>query len=178
MLVNVCDECGRVVDINAKRCSYCGCPIDTSFHDGNSATISNNTPNTNPVQTPCHNAVSPETVRIENTNSKQSVGFGEAIKLYYLNYLNFKGTATRSEFWWVILYQLLISCVLGVLTLCVPPAVYISILFTLTHEIPYLALTARRLHDVGKPTSYLLFFFLPIAGPFVVIYYALQPSSN
>lgn len=178
MLVNVCDECGRVIDINAKRCSYCGCPVETTFHDSNSATVPSNAPITAAITTSAqasyHNAASPDV----DSNSTQSVRFGEAVRNYYLNYLNFKGKSTRSEFWWAFLYQLLISCIISVLTLCIPYAGFLSIVFTLTHEIPYLALTARRLHDVGKPTSCLLFFFLPIAGPFVVIYYALQPSIN
>ena len=50
------------------------------------------------------------------TNEKlqiKKIGFGEAIKSYFSNLFNFNGRATRSEFWWVIPFYLLI-CILQI----------------------------------------------------------------
>jgi len=36
------------------------------------------------------------------------IGFGEAIGLFYGNYVNFKGRASRAEYWWPTLMQLIV----------------------------------------------------------------------
>jgi uncharacterized membrane protein YhaH (DUF805 family) len=38
--------------------------------------------------------------------------FGEAVRRFYGNYVNADGRAQRSAYWWVMLYQLIIYCVL------------------------------------------------------------------
>jgi len=40
--------------------------------------------------------------------------FGEAVGLFYRNYVNFEGRASRSEFWWPFLMQLLVYVALFV----------------------------------------------------------------
>jgi len=45
------------------------------------------------------------------------MGFGEAVRLFYGNYLNAEGRAQRSAYWWVVLYQFIIAMVLAVVIL-------------------------------------------------------------
>ena len=40
------------------------------------------------------------------------MGFGEAVRQFYGNYVNAEGRAQRSAYWWVLLYQLIIYSVL------------------------------------------------------------------
>lgn len=40
---------------------------------------------------------------------RPSVSFSQAIKMGFANYANFKGRASRSEFWWWYLFQALVS---------------------------------------------------------------------
>ena len=40
---------------------------------------------------------------------RPSVGFSQAIKMGFANYANFKGRASRSEFWWWYLFQALVA---------------------------------------------------------------------
>lgn len=35
----------------------------------------------------------------------RKIGFGEAVKSFFKNYVNFSGRATRSEYWWVYLFN-------------------------------------------------------------------------
>ena len=37
------------------------------------------------------------------TNEKQNIDIVMAIKLFFVNYFNFSGRASRAEFWWVYL---------------------------------------------------------------------------
>nr|WP_238989630.1 DUF805 domain-containing protein [Staphylococcus sp. MI 10-1553] len=88
------------------------------------------------------------------------VGFVEAFKLFWTNYVNFKGRSRRSEYWWVMLWHVIIivpAFILGVILLFVPilgwiisVILFIAIgLYSLATIIPNLALTVRRFHDVG-----------------------------
>ncbi|WP_206184371.1 DUF805 domain-containing protein [Staphylococcus cornubiensis] len=88
------------------------------------------------------------------------VGFVEAFKLYWTNYVNFKGRSRRSEYWWVMLWHVIITVpatILGFILLFIPIAGWIvaAILFlaiglySLATIIPNLSLTVRRFHDVG-----------------------------
>lgn len=88
------------------------------------------------------------------------VGFVEAFKLYWTNYVNFKGRSRRSEYWWVMLWHLIITIpalFLGVVLMFIPVLgwivaviLFLAIgLYGLATIIPNLALTVRRFHDVG-----------------------------
>lgn len=45
----------------------------------------------------------------------RKIGFGEAVKLFFKNYVNFNGRATRSEYWWVYLFNIIVYTVLSIL---------------------------------------------------------------
>ena len=61
-----------------------------------------------------------------------------AIKLFFVNYFNFSGRASRAEFWWVYLALTIIGFV---------PLV--GIFIQLVTFIGLISLTSRRLQDVG-----------------------------
>lgn len=84
---------------------------------------------------------------------KYGCSFTEAIKRFYKKYAVFRGRASRSEYWFVVLFYSLVSLAAIVLAVIAPPlAVIISIafiLFCLASIVPSFALYARRLHDVN-----------------------------
>lgn len=84
---------------------------------------------------------------------KYGCSFTEAIKRFYKKYAVFSGRASRSEYWFVVLFYSLVSLAAIVLAAIAPPlAVIIGIvliLFCLASIVPSLALYARRLHDVN-----------------------------
>ncbi|UXR71401.1 MULTISPECIES: DUF805 domain-containing protein [unclassified Staphylococcus] len=95
------------------------------------------------------------------------VGFVEAFKLFWTNYVNFKGRSRRSEYWWMQLWHVLITVsasVIAVITLFVPvvgPIISVILwlliaVYSLAVIIPNLALLVRRFHDRSKTM------FLPI----------------
>ena len=45
------------------------------------------------------------------TNEKKNIDMVMAIKLFFVNYFNFSGRASRAEFWWVYLALTLIAIV-------------------------------------------------------------------
>ena len=72
------------------------------------------------------------------TNEKQNIDIVMALKLFFANYFNFSGRASRAEFWWVYLALTIIGFV---------PLV--GIFIQLVTFIGLISLTSRRLQDVG-----------------------------
>ena len=76
---------------------------------------------------------------------QQQVNFTDAVKSFFTNFANFNGRARRSEFWFAIIFIMMINTTLpffGMQTL----ASIVSIVVLL----PLLALQCRRLHDIGR----------------------------
>lgn len=102
-------------------------------------------------------------------------GFGESIARFYSNYVNFSGRATRSEYWWVLLFQMLVYISLIVAFVGTAgmtdfsgggdfSGIAISLitaggLFALLNILPSWALQARRFHDLGQ-TGWLVLVFV------------------
>lgn len=86
---------------------------------------------------------------------------------YYLdvlkNYVGFEGRARRKEYWMFVLFNYLIITALvffGMLT----KITFFSALYYLAVLIPSLAVSVRRLHDIGKGGVWLLIAFIPLIG--------------
>jgi uncharacterized membrane protein YhaH (DUF805 family) len=88
------------------------------------------------------------------------MSFGEAIKSVFSKYATFSGRARRSEFWYFYLFYILVASGLSFLSLMIPIAKYLYILFGLGVFLPYTAVTVRRLHDIGKSGWILLIFMV------------------
>lgn len=119
--------------------------------------------------------------------------FGEAVKRYFKKYTIFSGRASRSEYWWVALFNTLVAlvavAVMGIggafnlepnsteMPPGVVPGVLLLIVYGLATFIPNLALTVRRLHD-GYFSGWLyLLAFVPFVGSLVLLILVLMPSS-
>ncbi|MCC5945694.1 MAG: DUF805 domain-containing protein [Bernardetiaceae bacterium] len=79
---------------------------------------------------------------------------------YYLkvlqNYANFKGRARRSEYWYFVLFSIIISVVLAIIEQFLGIGDILSNLYSLAIFIPSLAVAVRRMHDVGKSGWFIL----------------------
>lgn len=72
------------------------------------------------------------------------------------NYVNFSGRATRTEYFSVLVSILFLFIIAGILLIIPFFGTIIFVLYTLAVILPLLAVSARRLHDVGKPAWYIL----------------------
>ena len=156
-----CKFCGNRIDDNSVFCSVCGKRLTSEESSSKPEVTVNSEVYTNEeeiiIEKPTENAVRPP----------KSVTFLQAIKSLYVNYTNFSGRAVKSEYWYVCLYNLIIQLSLWVLPL--PDAV--GLVWSIIHAIPGLALSIRRLHDTGRSGNYVWISFIPIAGPFIFIYF-------
>ena len=101
------------------------------------------------------------------------MSFFDAIKSYFKNYATFKGRARRSEFWFTVLFTFLVSAALSIIfpgptemvwDMEVEQTSAAQNLWSLATLVPSLAVTWRRLHDVGRSGKYFFFILIPIAG--------------
>lgn len=126
-----CRNCGSLVSDDAKFCMRCGANLDNGY-------AQNYNRDDMPVR---------------------AIGFGEAIESYFKNYVNFSGRATRSEYWYAYLFNLIIGLVLSAFqtgfslsgnnTLYNTFAV-VSVIYSLAVFLPSLSVAVRRFHDAGK----------------------------
>ena len=103
------------------------------------------------------------------------MNFKNAIKTCLKDkYANFKGRASRSEFWFFYLF-LVIGYAITISTMFISIKLFIGILsiFILAMIIPSIAVTVRRLHDINKSG---LFILLPL--PFEIMERLLEKSSE
>lgn len=95
--------------------------------------------------------------------------FVESIKTCFGKYATFTGRATRSEYWWWVLLNFVLSFI---------PVV--NFIWGLATLIPSLAVGARRLHDIGKSGWFQLLALVPIANLYLIYLFICegQPNDN
>lgn len=107
--------------------------------------------------------------------------FGESIRkvLSQQNYCNFKGRASRAEFWWFYLFTLLVSWGLAFLGQLFWQGFFMSVsgVFSLAMLLPTLGLTWRRLHDTGRAGGWFFIVLIPLIGFLILIWWWATPSQ-
>ncbi len=86
-----------------------------------------------------------------------------------LNPFNFQGRTNRKDFWMTVLVVFIISLVTGWIPV-------IGWLISLAQAVCSISLYVRRLTDIGKPWPFIFMYFIPCAGPFILIYFFCQDS--
>ena len=95
-------------------------------------------------------------------------------KAFIKNYANFDGRARRSEYWYFVLFNFIISISAWIFSLIfilfggflLWPFIW---LFSIATFIPSLAAQVRRLHDTGKSGWMILLALIPLVGPIMLL---------
>ena len=84
--------------------------------------------------------------------NKNVVGltFPEAVKACFKKYFNFKDRASRSEYWYFTLFGLIVYAIGFGLMFISYKLFWLLIVISIPLIIPFIAVTARRLHDINK----------------------------
>lgn len=111
----------------------------------------------------------------------RKVGFGEAIKDFFVRYVDFNGRSTRSMFWYYVLFSVVVSSILSGIANAGDGNRFgeiLSIIWSLGTLVPGLALAVRRLHDIGRKWTWILMGLIPLAGPIILIVYYIKDSDG
>lgn len=97
--------------------------------------------------------------------------FGQAISACFSKYASFTGRASRPEFWWFFLFQVLASLAATMLSELLNGLVVLALL------LPGLAVGTRRLHDIDR-TGWWQLIMLTGIGYFLLMYWWAQPTAE
>ena len=126
-------------------------------------------------------------------NVKPSMSLGESLTSVFNKYATFTGRARRSEYWWFTGCYFVIQVIFNFASLGMlagtmsgdisynDPSYSIfqtmSVIVGLGLFLPSLAVTVRRLHDIGKSGWNILWVAIPIVGVIVVLVWMCQDSD-
>ena len=110
--------------------------------------------------------------------------FQQSIQTCLNKYADFKGKASRSEYWWFFLFTAIVGVITGILDAVIFPGFTetlgtgpLRLLFNVAIIVPGFAVGARRLHDINRSGWWQLLYFTGIGIPVVFILMAL-PSKE
>ena len=100
-------------------------------------------------------------------------------------YAEFSGRARRREYWFFVLFNIIVSIVLvmidsatGTLRMAAGFGL-LSGLYSLAVLIPSLAVAVRRLHDTNRTGWWLLLAFIPLIGAIIlIVFFATEGTSG
>jgi len=125
-------------------------------------------------------AVSKIGKEIKMTSSRNSttrgemstITFFESIRICLAKYAEFNGRASRPEFWWFMLFVVLVASALAYVNET------LSTIFLIAILLPLLAVGARRLRDSGKSAWWQLFLLVPVGGIITLGFLWALPPAN
>ena len=113
-----------------------------------------------------------------------------AIRTVFGKYVTFSGRAVRSEFWYWILFVVLVSIGLSIIdgAIIAPMTGHeafaqeagqpLQLLFNLATLLPTLAVTVRRLHDTDRSGWWILLGLIPIIGNLILLWWYIQRGTE
>jgi uncharacterized membrane protein YhaH (DUF805 family) len=106
------------------------------------------------------------------------VTFGEAIGLAYKNSFNFRGRATRPEFWWFALFNLLINVAGAFLGVFFAPITLAVSLFSIVSLPANISLLFRRIRDAGGSIYWIFAMWVSIFAVIVLAIASITEPST
>ena len=109
--------------------------------------------------------------------------FMEAVQTCFSKYATFSGRARRSEYWYFTLFHVLAFMILGIIGNMIfgspegGGSNMLQNIFSLATFIPGLAVSCRRLHDIGKSGKWILISLVPVIGWIVLLVFEIKDSE-
>ena len=111
------------------------------------------------------------------------MSFGDAVtNCLSNNYVGFSGRASRSEYWFWVLFTMIVSFVTGIMDGFIFGSEFgtgtISNIAAVIYFLPGLAVWVRRLHDVGKSGWWILSSILILPVLLLLYWLIIEGDSN
>jgi uncharacterized membrane protein YhaH (DUF805 family) len=100
------------------------------------------------------------------------MSFQESIRVCFTKYADFSGRAGRSEYWWFLLFIVLVSIAASMISHV------LSAVFSLATLVPSIAAATRRLHDTNRSGWWQLICLVPVIGIIVLIVFLAQEGKS
>src|SRR5262249_44047313 len=110
------------------------------------------------------------------------MGFVEAIKNGFRNYARATGRASRSEYWYWVLFSILVSIAGGLIDMAIFGADsttgVVGPLLGLALIVPDVSVTIRRLHDLDRKWPWLLIWITGIGAIVLLVWFCLKGTTG
>lgn len=100
----------------------------------------------------------PETTSRGASSNANTPEFITSLKVCLSNFANFNGRASAAEYWWFFLFYVLVYSTAYI----IEP--YAGFAVALVLAAPMIAVSWRRMHDLGKGGGYFFINLIPIVG--------------
>lgn len=113
------------------------------------------------------------------------MSFTTAIRSVFSQYVGFGGRARRAEYWWFVLFSVIVSIVTWILDAAlgtdfdgsVTSSGLFRLIANLALALPTLAVGVRRLHDTDRSGWWLLIALIPLIGAIVLLVFFVQDGT-
>lgn len=121
------------------------------------------------------------------------MNFGQAIQSGFKNFVTWRGRATRSEYWWWMLFVYLVQIPFSIIyslsiqnimftgefdvSMFFNWAYYLLVVVGLVLFLPSLSMLIRRLHDTDRSGGWYWILLVPFVGSIVLLVFTLLPST-
>jgi uncharacterized membrane protein YhaH (DUF805 family) len=113
------------------------------------------------------------------------MSFTGAIRSVLSQYVGFGGRARRSEYWWFVLFAILVGIVTTLLDAALgtdfegsaTSSGLLSLIANLVLLLPSLAVAVRRLHDTDRSGWWILIGLIPLIGAIVLLVFFVQDGT-
>lgn len=143
-----CPKCGKENQSDVKFCGNCGASLSGASESA--------------------------TVMTSTSMPSEQMTFGKAISTCLAKYFDFKGRASRSEFWWFYLFTILLSW--G--AVIVDSSQVLSMIVNIAMFFPVIAAGSRRLHDTNRSGWWQLMMITVIGLIPLIIWWASKGSDQ
>lgn len=102
----------------------------------------------------------------------------------FKQYATFSGRAQRAEYWYFVLFYILGYLVMSFFdgligTFSMEAGIgALGGIFLLVHVLPSIAVSVRRLHDIGRTGWWYLLVIIPLIGPLVLLVFSVMDSKE
>ncbi len=119
-----------------------------------------------PVFNPQEPTQQPDPQYQPRVNARPMLEPVQAVKICLKKFFDFTGRARRSEYWWFVLFVMIVSMVFNFIGAVFPMVNILGLIVSLVLTIAQLAALTRRLHDTGRSGWWVL-----VYGLFMLVTY-------
>lgn len=161
LLIMFCKHCGKELNEKAAVCTACGVRVG----EGNTY-CANCGAQHDPLAAICVKCGA--AIRKSAGSSPDVVnGFTSAISTCWKKYADFEGRANLSEYWYWVLFSILLWFI-----------PFVNFIAWLVLLLPSIAVAVRRLHDTGHSGWWYFLGFVPIVGWIILLIWYVTPSQQ
>ena len=95
-----------------------------------------------------------------------------------INYTNFEGRVSRSQYWYFVLCYVLVAIPLAIIDGILFQSQVLTLILSLALIVPQIGIGVRRLHDLGKPGWWYFMVLIPLVGPIALLVLFCMKGEN